>query len=199
MKGSRMSVEHWEIADISGIEFTVPHFLISKVRGRFNRWTGSVLVPDGDWARATVDVAIDASSIDTGIAERDEHLRTAHFLDVGRYPDITFRSLHVAAGAAGGIRLIGELTMKGRVGEVPLEVERGGVTLDQWGQEHAHFSARGAIRRRDFGVSGNLAWDRYGVIIGERVDIEVGVEAVRQPEAAISFLSGVHDVAVAEG
>jgi polyisoprenoid-binding protein YceI len=82
---------------------------------------------------------------------------------------------------------------------VPLEVERGGVTLDQWGQEHAHFSARGAIRRRDFGVSGNLAWDRYGVIIGERVDIEVGVEAVRQPEAAVSFLSGVHDVAVAEG
>jgi hypothetical protein len=80
-----------------------------------------------------------------------------------------------------------------------LEVERGGVTLDRWGNERAHFAARGAIRRRDFGASGNLAWDRYGVMIGERVGIEVGVEAVRQSAAAMSFLSGIHDVTAAEG
>jgi polyisoprenoid-binding protein YceI len=82
-----MSTERWEIDNShSEINFTVRHLLISKVRGRFSRWSGTVLVPDGDWGRASVDVVIDASSIDTGIAARDADLRSANFLDVGRYP-----------------------------------------------------------------------------------------------------------------
>ena len=96
-----MSIERWEIASSSEIHFTVRHLLISKVRGRFTRWSGTVLAPDGDWSRATVEVVIDASSIDTGIAKRDTDLRTANFLDVERYPDITFRSLDVTAEQAG--------------------------------------------------------------------------------------------------
>src|SRR4029077_20960325 len=183
----------------SGIHFTVRHLLISKVRGRFSRWTGTLLVPDGDWSRATVDVVIDASSIDTGIAERDTHLRTAAFLDVERYPDITFQTLHVTARQAGQLQIVGELTMKDRGGEVALDVATSGVTLDRSGDEHARFSARAAIRRRDFGTSGNLAWDNYGVMIGERIDIEIDVEAVRQPSAAISFLSDIHDLTVPQG
>ena len=152
-----------------------------------------MLVPDGDWGRATVDVVIDASSIDTGIAKRDTDLRTANFLDVERYPDITFRTLYVTARQADALQIVGELTMKGRVGEVILEAESSGVTLDASGYERARFSAKAAIRRRDFGASGNLAWDRYGVMIGERIDIEIDVEAVRQPAAAISFSSDIHD------
>src|SRR6185312_10074582 len=77
-----MSTEQWEIASSSRINFTVRHLLISKARGRFTRWSGNVLVPDGDWGRATVDVTIDASSIDTGIPKRDVDLRSANFLDV---------------------------------------------------------------------------------------------------------------------
>ena len=191
-----MSIERWEIADNSGIHFTVPHLLISKVRGRFTRWSGTVLVPDDDWGRATVDVAIDASSIDTGVAERDADLRSAHFLDVERYPVIAFKTLYVTARQADGFQIVGELTMKGRVGEVILEGESGGVALDESGYECARFSARAAIRRRDFGASGNLAWDNYGVMIGERIDIEIDVEAVRQPAAAISFSSDIHDLTV---
>src|SRR6185295_12579766 len=110
---------------------------------------------------------------------RDTDLRTANFLDVERYPEITFRTLHVAAGQAGQLRVLGELTMKGRVGEVILEAESGGVALDESGYERAGFSAKAAIKRRDFGASGSLAWDNYGVMIGERIDIEIEVEAVR--------------------
>jgi polyisoprenoid-binding protein YceI len=194
-----MSIERWEIASSSEIHFTVRHLLISKVRGRFSRWSGTVLVPDGDWGRATVGVAIDASSIDTGIAKRDTDLRSANFLDVGRYPDITFQTLYVTARQPEGFQIVGELSMKGRVVEVILETESSGVTLDPAGYERARFSARAAISRRDFGASGNVAWDNYGVMIGERVDIEIDVDAVRQPAAAISFLSDMHDLTVTRG
>jgi polyisoprenoid-binding protein YceI len=176
-----MSIERWEIdSSHSGIHFAVRHLLISKVRGRFSRWSGTLLVPDGDWRRATVDVVIDASSIDTGVARRDAHLRAADFLYVRRYPDITFRTLHAAAPQAGQLRIVGELTLMGRAGEVTLEVEDNGVTRDPWGNERAGFSARTAIDRRDFAVSGKLALDSRGLVIGERIDIEIDVEAVRQ-------------------
>jgi polyisoprenoid-binding protein YceI len=194
-----MSVERWEITSNSEIHFTVPHLLVSKVRGRFTRWSGMVLAPDGDWSRATVEVVIDASSIDTGIAKRDTDLRTANFLDVERYPHITFRSLGVTAERVGRLRVAGELTMRGRVGEVQLEVESSSLTLDPSGSERARFSARAAITRRDFGTSRNLAWDRYGILIGERIDIEIDVEALDQSGAAISFSSDIHDLTVSQG
>jgi polyisoprenoid-binding protein YceI len=179
-----MSIERWEIDNShSEINFTVHHLVISKVRGRFTRWSGTVLVPDGDWGRATVDVVIDASSIDTGIAARDADLRSANFLDVGRYPEIRFRTLQVSAGAASGFRAVGQLTLKGRVGQVTLEVEGSGAMRNPRRKERARFSAQTAIRRRDFGASGNVGWDRYGIMIGERVDIEIAVEAVRQSAA----------------
>jgi polyisoprenoid-binding protein YceI len=191
-----MSIERWEIANSSEIHFTIRHLLISKVRGRFSRWSGTVQVPEGDWGRATVDVVIDASSIDTGVSNRDTDLRSANFLDVERYPNITFQTLYVTARQAAAFQVVGELTMKGRVGEVILETESHSVTLDPAGYERARFSAKAAISRRDFGASGNLAWDKYGVMIGERIDIEINVDAMRQPAAAVSFLSGIHDVAV---
>ena len=191
-----MSIERWEISSSSRINFTVRHLLVSKVRGRFSRWSGTVQVPDGDWGRATVDVLIDASSIDTGIPKRDTDLRTAHFLDVERYPFIGFRTLYVTARQADAFQIVGELTMKGRVDEVILETESSGVNPDASGYERARFSAKAAIRRRDFGASGNVAWDRYGVMIGERVDIEIAVEAVRQSAAAVSYLSDIHDLTV---
>ena len=86
--------------------------------------------------------------------------------------------------------------MKGRVDEVILETDSSGVTLDASGNQRARFSAKTAISRRDFGASGNVAWDHYGVMIGERIDIEIEVEAARQPAAAISFLSDIHDLTI---
>jgi hypothetical protein len=102
-----MTIERWEIGNSSEIHFTVRHLLLSRVRGRFSRWSGTVLVPDGDWGRATVDVAIDASSIDTGIPQRDTDLRSEHFLDVVRYPVIAFRTLYITARQADAFQVVG--------------------------------------------------------------------------------------------
>jgi polyisoprenoid-binding protein YceI len=194
-----MSIERWHIAKGSAIQFTIRHLLISKVRGRFTRWGGTVRVPDGDWDRATVDVAIDASSIDTGVPKRDADLRSANFLNVQRHPTIRFRTLYTTARQASEFQLVGELFMKTRVGEVILAAESLGVTLDPEGYERARFSARTALNRRDFGASGNVVWDRYGIMIGERVDIEIDLDAVRQPAAALSFLSDVHNLTTSRG
>ena len=178
-----MSIERWQIADSSEINFTIRHLLLSKVRGRFRRWSGTVLVPEGDWGRATVEVVIDASSIDTGIPKRDADLRSANFLDVERYPDITFRTLYLTAPQGDAFQLVGELSMKGRVAEVILDTVGAGT----------RFSATAAIRRQDFGVSGNVVWDHFGLLIGERVDIEITIEAVRQlqPQFRSSAMSTI--------
>ena len=113
-----------------------------------------------------------------------------------RYPDIRFRTLYLTARQGDAFQIVGELTMKGRAGEVILDTESRGVTLDPGGCQHARFSAKSAIRRRDFGASGNVGWDRYGIMIGERIDIEIDVEAVRQAAAAISFSSDIPNLTV---
>jgi polyisoprenoid-binding protein YceI len=182
-----MSIERWEIdSSHSGIHFAVRHLLISQVRGRFSRWSGTAVVPDGDWTRASVSVVIDASSIETGVAGRDTHLRAPDFLDVQRYPEITFWTLQVTAPEAGRLRIVGVLSLTGRAREVTLEVEDNGIMRDPWGNERAGFSAKAAIDRRDFGVVGTLALDSGGLVIGERIDIEIDVEAVRQPTPVVA-------------
>lgn len=178
-----MSIERWEIdSSHSGIEFVVRHLLISKVRGRFSRWSGAIEVPDDDWACATVNVVVDASSIDTGIAARDAHLRTPEYLDIERFPEIMFRSRLVTPAVDGRRRMVGTLSIKGHTGEVTLHVEEPRSIRDRWGNDRAAFSARATLDRREFGITGNLALDS-GVVIGRRIAVELDVVAVRQRAA----------------
>ena len=182
-----MSIERWEIdSSRSGIRFAVRHLVLSKTRGRFNRWSGTAMVPDGDLSRATVNVVIDASSIDTGVVRRDEHLHSADYLGVNRYPDITFTSSRVTAEPDGRLHVVGTLTIKGVSREVALDVVPNGRTLEPWGKYRAGFSARTAIDRRDFGLTGNLALDIGGLVIGERIDVEIDVEVARQPAVRVA-------------
>jgi polyisoprenoid-binding protein YceI len=179
-----MSIERWEIdSRTSGISFAVRHLMISKVRGRFSRWSGSIQVPDGAWDRAVVDVVIDALSIETGIAARDAHLRSADYLDVHRHPDITFRTRSVRAAPSGGWWMTGDLTLRGHRHEVSLRIEPSELRRDSWGNDRMAFSARTTVDRRDFGLTGNLALDSGGIVIGTYIEIEIQVEAVRQPAA----------------
>lgn len=176
-----MNTERWEIdSSHSGIQFTVRHLVIAKVRGQFSRWTGTVTVPDGDFERASLDVAIDASSIDTGVGDRDAHLRSADFFDVERYPQITFTSKAITRTASDRLRVAGDLTIKGVVREVALDVEQLGLAKDPWGNERAAFSATTAIDRRDFGLTWNQVLETGGVMVGDRIDIAIEIEAVRQ-------------------
>lgn len=180
-----MTIERWEIdSSHSAIRFAVRHLGIHKVRGRFSRWTGSIEVPEGDWNRATVEVVIDASSIETGIAARDKHLRDEDYFDVRRHPEITFRTRLVTAAAGGRRKLFGEMTIKGHTREVTLAVQDNGRARDSWGNDRMGFLAHGALNRREFGVNRNLVLDR--VVISDAVEVEIEVEAVLQREARVA-------------
>ncbi|MBM3772780.1 MAG: YceI family protein [Acidimicrobiia bacterium] len=182
-----MSTERWQIdSSHSGIQFTVRHLVIAKVRGQFSRWTGSLETPGRDCYRASLNVAIDASSIDTGVADRDAHLRSADFFDVERYPEITFTSTAVTQAAADRLRVTGALTIKGVTRDVALEVEVLGQAKDPWGNERAAFSATTAIDRREFGLTWNQVLETGGVMVGERVRIAIEIEAVRQVASQVA-------------
>jgi polyisoprenoid-binding protein YceI len=176
-----MATERWEIdSSHSGIHFSVRHLVIAKVRGQFSRWTGALVVPDGDFSRASVEAVIDATSIDTGVADRDNHLRSADFFDVAQFPEITFRASRVEAKKGDELQLIGTLTIKGTTREVSLDVERLGELKDPWGNQRAAFSAKTAIDRKDFGLTWNQVLETGGVAVGDRITIEIEIEAVRQ-------------------
>jgi polyisoprenoid-binding protein YceI len=176
-----MSSERWQIdSSHSGIHFTVRHLVIAKVRGQFSRWTGSLEAPGTDFARASVGVVIDASSIDTGVADRDAHLRSADFFDVERHPEITFTSTGVTRTGDGRLNVTGALTIKGVTRDVDLDVEVLGRAKDPWGNERAAFSATTSVDRREFGLTWNQVLEAGGVMVGDRIEIAIDIEAVRQ-------------------
>ena len=163
----------------SGIAFSVRHMVVAKVRGRFGSWTGSVQLDEQDLTRSQVDVQIDASSIDTGNEQRDTHLRSADFLDVEQFPNLRFQSTRVENAGAERFRVLGKLTIHGVTREVTLEVERGGTGKDPWGNQRVGFAATTSILRSDFGLTWNQALETGGLLVADRVDIELDVQAVQ--------------------
>ena len=167
----------------SSINFTVRHMVVSKVRGRFTRWGGSLVMDESDPAGAAVDVRIEAASVDTGVEQRDGHLRSADFFDAERFPTLAFRSSGIEQAGEGAYRLNGELTMHGVTRPVSLEVEFAGSAKDPWGGLRAGFSARTTLDRKDFGLTYNQLLETGGVLVGEKVEIGIEVEAVKQVAA----------------
>jgi polyisoprenoid-binding protein YceI len=183
-----MANAHWDI-DVghSAIHFWVRHMVISKVHGRFARWSGALSLDPQDLSTASVDVKIEAASIDTQVADRDAHLRSADFLDAAKYPEITFRSRRVAK-AGEGYEVVGDLAIHGVSRQVTLAAEFAGTGKDPWGNERAGFSAKATVDRRDYGLVWNAALETGGVLVGEKVEIAIELEAVKkvaaQPAAA---------------
>ena len=182
-----MRTDRWEIdSSHSSVHFSVRHLVIAKVRGTFARWSGTVQVPDGDFSKATVAVTIDASSIDTGVADRDAHLKSADFFDVAQYPELRFVGKRVQPRSGADIDVVGDLTIKGITREVVLRVEQLGQTKDPWGNLRAAFSAKTSIDRKDFGLTWNQVLETGGVMVGDRVEIEAEIQAVKQVEAQVA-------------
>ena len=182
-----MATERWEIdASHSGIQFSVRHLVIAKVRGTFARWSGTVQAPAGDFTKATVDVTIDASSIDTGVEQRDTHLKSADFFDVAQFPELRFAGKRVQPRSATEIDVIGDLTIRGITREVVLRVEQHGQAKDPWGNLRAAFTAKTSIDRKDFGLTWNQLLESGGVMVGDRIEIEAEIEAVKQVEAQVA-------------
>ncbi len=163
----------------SGISFWVRHLLVSKVRGSFTRFSGTLRFDDAHPELAELSVEIDAASGDTHEPRRDEHLRSPDFLDTAAHPKITYHSTRVEPAGDGRYRVHGVLTLRGVSRAVALEVEYAGRVKDPWGGDRAGFSARATIDRKEFGVTFNQVLDAGGLALGDKVEIaiEVGVVA----------------------
>ena len=182
-----MATDRWEIdSSHSSLQFSVRHLVIAKVRGSFERWSGTIQVPNGDFSKATVTATIDASSIDTGVADRDGHLKSPDFFDVAQYPELRFEGKRVQPRSDAEIDVVGDLTIKGTTREVVLRVEQHGQAKDPWGNVRAGFTAKTSIDRKDFGLTYNQVLETGGVMVGDRVDIEAEIEAVKQVAAQVA-------------
>ncbi len=172
-------VSTWQIDRAhSELTFRVRH-LVSRVRGSFDDWSGSVVADPNSLANGSVQVAIKTASINTNHERRDNHLRSADFFDAASHPEITFRSTRVAVNGE-SIRIHGDLTMRGVTRPVVLEGSYLGMTRDGQGRQRMGFEAETKVNRQDFGVSWNNVAEGGGVVLGDEVTISIVVAAVQQ-------------------
>lgn len=175
-----MSITSWNIdAAHTGINFSVRHMVVSKVRGRFAKYSGTLQVDEDDLSRSVVEVIIDAASLETGVPDRDAHLLSTDFFDVEKFPELRYRSKRIERLDDARYRVIGDLTIRDVTREVPLDVEYGGRAKDPWGNERVGFVAKASLDRKDFGLKWNQLLEAGGVLVGDRVDIDIELEAVR--------------------
>jgi polyisoprenoid-binding protein YceI len=171
----------WQIdSSHTSVEFTVRHMMISNVKGQFQKTTGTITANGNDAASAKIDVTIDASSIETRVERRDAHLKSPDFLDVAKYPTITFKSTNVEAEGPNKWKVTGDLTLHGVTRQVVLDVEGSGPPVQVMGNTRAGASATTKIKRGDFGLTWNKALEAGGVLVGDEVAISIDVEAVKK-------------------
>lgn len=162
------------------IEPSVRHMMFTTVKGRLRVLRGTIVTEDLDPRRSSVEVEIDAASIETGDPKRDAHLRSPDFLDVERFPTMTFKSTRVEPAEDGRLRVYGDLTIRGTTREVVLDAVMTGRGKNPYGQEVAGFAAETTISRRDFGMVWNVALETGGVLVSDEVRVAIELEAVRQ-------------------
>jgi polyisoprenoid-binding protein YceI len=172
----------WQMdPDHSSFQFKIRHLTVSNVKGDFSKAKGVVTIDEKDLTQLKVEVTIDAASVNTGHAKRDEHLRGPDFFDVTKYPTITFVSKKVMKADTNRLKVIGDLTLRGVTREISVDVE--GPTpevKDPWGSFRRGATATTKINRRDFGLTWNKVLDTGGLLVGEDVDIYVEVELVKK-------------------
>jgi polyisoprenoid-binding protein YceI len=176
----------WQIDPAhSAAHFSVRHLMISNVRGEFTKLSGSALLNPADLAKSTVEITIEAASVNTREPQRDEHLRSADFFDVVNHPTLTFRSKRVEALGAENFKLTGDLTIRGVTKEVTFDVEGPTAPVkDPWGNIRAGVAASAKINRKDFGVAFNALTETGGLVVGDEVKITVEAELIQQAPAA---------------
>jgi polyisoprenoid-binding protein YceI len=162
----------------SDVGFSVRHMVFAKVRGHFTKWTAQLAFDPADPSRTSVEASIDTASIDTREEKRDGHLRSPDFLDAAKYPAMTYKSRKVEAAGTKKFKVAGDLTIRDVTRPVVLEVEELGRGKDPWGNDRVAFVGKTSIDRGDFGLKWNQALEAGGVLVGEKVDIEIDVEVV---------------------
>jgi polyisoprenoid-binding protein YceI len=165
----------------SEVTFQVRH-LLTKVRGRFSDFAGTVRLDEGEPGQSSVSLRIDAGSVDTNNGDRDQHLRSDDFFAVATYPTIAFDSSRVARTGADTYDVTGTLTIRGVAREVTLPVTYLGTAKDPWANARAGFETELTINRKDFGLSWNAALETGGFLVGDEVRISVSIQAIAEPE-----------------
>jgi polyisoprenoid-binding protein YceI len=164
----------------STIHFMVRHMVVSKVRGRFGKFSGVIQFDPANPETGSVQVDIDPSSVDTNDAQRDGHLRSGDFFEVEKFPKASFKSTKVSSSGEGKLKIEGELSLRGVTRPVTLDATFEGTGADPWGGNRAGFSATTSIDRRDYGVSFNKALETGGVLVGDKIELNLEIEAVQQ-------------------
>ena len=164
------------------IEFTAKHMMITTVKGRFREVTGTIHIDEKNPDRSTVEASMAAATIDTGVAQRDQHLISPDFLDVATHATVTFKSKKVAGARAESgdeFTVVGDLTIRGTTREVTLKATYEGQGKDPWGGQRISFTAAGKIDRREFGLTWNQALETGGILVSNDIKINIEVQAVR--------------------
>ena len=161
----------------SVVGFAVRHLMVSKVRGRFNEFTGTINIAEDPLA-STVEAVAQVASITTNDEQRDGHLKNSDFFDAEKFPTLTFTSTSVRPDGDDFV-LVGDLTIKGVTLPVEFELEYEGASPDPWGGSRIGFTAEAEINRKDFGMEWNMALETGGFVIGDKVKITLDIEAVK--------------------
>ncbi len=167
----------------TSVEFATKHMVISTVRGRFSKFDATVEFDAEHPERSIVQAKIDATSIDTREPDRDKHLRSADFFNVEKFPYLTFKSKRIEKKGTDKFKVVGDLTIKDVTREVEMDVIYSGLAKDPWGNTHAGFSAEGAINRKDFGLTWNMALETGGLLVGDHVKMNIEAELVKKAQS----------------
>lgn len=170
-------------ASHSEVSFQIRH-MVTQVRGRFNDFKGAVNLDPANLAKSSVEFRVKAESIDTGLADRDKHLRAADFFDVEKYPEITFKSTSIKATGKDTYAVTGDFTMRGVTRKITLPVTFLGSAKDPWGNVRAGFETATTLNRKEYGMNWNAALDNGGVILGDDVKIAINLEAIQAKDEA---------------
>jgi polyisoprenoid-binding protein YceI len=166
----------------SEIQFVVRHMMLSKVRGQFEKFNGTVNLDENNPANTTVDIQIEVNSVNTRDAKRDGHLRSPDFFNAEAHPYMTFKSSRVELLDPQNARLVGDLTIRDVTRQVVLNVEHLGMVKNPWGLTTAGFAASTKISRKDWGLTWNMALESGGFLVGDEIEINIELELVKQPE-----------------
>lgn len=162
----------------SHVSFSVRHMMITKVRGQFDAFSGTVAVTDGDPDSLVIQGSVETQSVSTRNEQRDGHLRSADFFDAEQYPAITFTSTAVAVSGS-KVTVTGDLTVRDQTRSITLHGTVEGPSKDPWGQQRIGVSLAGKINREDFGLTWNQALEAGGVLVGKEVSIDVDLQAIQ--------------------
>lgn len=177
----KTEISTWKLdPNHSTVEFSAKHMMLTTVRGRFTGFDATVHLDEDNITNSTVEANIDAATLNSNVDYRDNHLRSADFLDVENHPTITFKSTRIEPVGETRFRLVGDLTIRGVTNEVVLDTTLEGYGTSPYGAKVAGFTATTKINRKDWGLNWNVALEKGGLLVGEKINIELNIQLAKQ-------------------